>query len=299
MTKKIITLVVATLALTTACSSVSTNASEIAVQYGGGSWDSANFVACYGSGYRSNTNSGSDTYKYYPIGQRDFSFGDDKGLDSAPLTATTKDTQSIKVTGTVKFTMNLSCQQFKDPTGKTWPGGTAQYFHELYGDKDHAYNEEGGQAFGDNWSEMLRQFMGFAVDREIDDSSTTLTLNELVTSADKKDAWENAVQESLPATLKSLTGGVEIFKVNEVLLQRPGVSAKFADAQDEKAAAVVRAEAVAIDQRAAKDFPGGLPAYQQYLQQQAVNEAIKSGKVQVLPIPAGSPVIVQPNTGGR
>lgn len=301
MTKKLITLIVGAAAVLTACSTVSTSASEIALQYGGGTWDSANFVKCHDSGYKSTTESGSDTYKYYPIGQRDFSFGDDEkaGLDSAALTATTKDTQTIKVTGTVKFMMNISCKAFTDPSGKDWPGGTAQYFHELYGDKDHAYNDDGSQAYGDNWSKMLRQYMGFAVDREVDDGAIQLTLNELVTSDTKKDQWENAVQSALPETLKKMTGGVEIFRVTEVLLQRPGVGAKFADAQAEKAAAVVRAEAVAIDQQAAKDFPGGLPAYQQYLQQQAVNEAIKSGKVQVLPIPAGSPVIVQPNTGGR
>lgn len=294
MNKKIITLAVAAAAVLTACSTVSTNASEIALQYGGGTWDSANFVACYDSGFKSTTNSPSDTYKYYPIGQRDFSFGDDKnaGLDSAALTATTKDTQTIRVTGTVKFTMNISCKKFKDPTGKTWEGGTAQYFHELYGDKDHAYNDEGGTAFGDNWSKMLRQFMGFAVDREVDDGSVKLTLNELVTSDVKKDEWERSVQSALPDTLKALTGGVEIFRVTEVLLQRPNVSSSFASAQDEKAAAAVRAETAEIDKKTASSFPGGIAAYQAYLQQQAVNEAIKSGKVQVLPVPQGSPIIV-------
>lgn len=294
MTKKIIALVVGAAAVLTACSTVSTNASEIALQYGGGTWDSANFVACYDAGYRSTTNSPSDTYKYYPIGQRDFSFGDDKngGLDSAALTATTKDTQAIRVTGTVKFTMNISCDEFKDPTGKTWKGGTAQYFHELYGDKDHAYNEEGGQSFGDNWSKMLRQFMGFAVDREVDDGSVKITLNELITSDVKKDEWERSVQDSLPNTLKAMTGGVEIFKVTEVLLQRPNVSESFASAQDEKAAAAVRAETAEIDKKTASSFPGGITAYQAYLQQQAVNEAIKAGKVQVLPVPQGSPIIV-------
>lgn len=296
MNKKLIALGVATLALVTACSTVSTSSSEIALQYGGGMWDSENFVACFDPGYKSTTNSGGDTYKYYPIGQREFSFGDDKnaGLDSAALTATTKDTQAIKVTGTVKFVMNLSCEKFKDPTGKEWPGGTAQYFHEIYGSKDHAYNENGNEGTGDGWSKMLRQYMGFAVDREVDDGSIQLTLSELITSAIKKDQWENAVQEALPATLKKLTGDVEIFRITEVLLARPGVSPKIADAQDEKAAAVIRAEAAEIDQNAAKKFPGGLPAYQAYQQQQAINEAIKSGKVQVIPIPQGSPVIVQP-----
>jgi hypothetical protein len=292
--KKITALVVGAAAVLTACSTVSTSASELALQYGGGMWDSENFVSCFNPGYKSTTNSGGDTYKYYPVGQRDFSFGDDKGLDSAALTATTQDTQAIKVTGTVKFTMNISCTPFTDPTGKKWPGGTAQYFHEIYGSKDGAFNEDGNQPTSAGWSSMLRQYMGFAVDREVDDGSITLTLNDLITSAAKKDAWENSVQESLPRTLKQLTGGVEIFRITEVLLQRPGVSPKIADAQDEKAAAVIRAQAADVDKKAAANFPGGVAGYQAYQQQQAINEAIKSGKVKVIPIPAGSPVIVNP-----
>lgn len=277
-----------------ACSTVSTSASEIALQYGGGMWDSANFVKCHNSGYKSTTESGSDSYKYYPTGQRDFSFGDDKSLDSAALSATTRDTQTIKVTGTVKFIMNISCKEFTDPSGKTWPGGTAQYFHELYGDKDHAYNEEGNTPYGDNWSKMLRQFMGFAVDREVDDGALNLTLDQLTTTAESKEQWEAAVLRDLPATLKQLTGGVEIFRINEVLLARPGVSPIIADANEQKAAAKLRADAAETDKQAAANFPGGIPGYLSYQQQQAVNEAIKAGKVQVIPIPQGSPVIVQP-----
>ncbi|MGB3440864.1 MAG: hypothetical protein WBA97_19115 [Actinophytocola sp.] len=45
-----------------------------------------------------------------------------------------------------------------------------------------------------------------------------------------------------------------------------------------------------MDKQAAANFPRRHPGYQAY-QQQAVNEAIKSGKVQV---PRGSPVIVSP-----
>lgn len=279
--------------LLAACSTVSTGASELALQYGGGAWDSANFVACFGGGHKDTTRSGSDTYKYYPTGQRDFSFGDARNLDMAALTSTTQDAQEIKVTGTVKFTMNLSCKEFKDPTGKTWPGGTAQYFHEMYGDKDHAYNDEGSKPVGDGWSTMLRQYMGFAVDREVDDNALNYALQSLNTDRAAKDKWERDVLEGLPAVLKKMTGGVEVFKITDVLLQRPGVRPEIADANAEKQAAQIRADAVEVDKQAAANFPGGIAAYQAYQQQQAVNEAIKSGKVKVLPIPAGSPVIVQ------
>lgn len=289
---KIAGLVAVAAGLMTACSTVSTGASEIALEYGGGAFDSPSFVKCFNGGYKSTTEGASDDYKYYPTGQRDFSFGDSDGLDSAALTSTTKDAQEVKVTGTVKFTMNLSCKSFKDPTGKEWPGGTAQYFHEVYGDKDHAYNDEGSKPVGDGWTKLLRQYMGFAVDREVDDNALTYDLTQLNTNRAAKDQWEDDVRKGLPATLKSMTGGVEIFKISDVLLQRPGVRPEIADANAEKQAAQIRADAVEIDKTAAANFPGGIVGYQAYQQQQAVNEAIKAGKVKVIPIPQGSPVIV-------
>lgn len=284
-------LVVALLAALTACSSVNTSASEVALQYEGGPIDSAAYYACFGNAQRE-YNDAEDVHYYYPTGQRDFSFGGGDGLDSAALTSTTSNAQEIQVTGTVKFTMRLSCAAFTDPDGKRWEGGTAQFFHELFGSKDHAYNEEGGQAYGDGWAKMLRQYMGFAVDRVVDDNALAFTLDELNVDRVKKAAWEDAVQEALPDVLKAMTGDVEVFRVNEVLLQRPGVNPTIAAALSEKEAARIRAEAVNIDKEAAASFPGGIIAYQAYQQQQAVNEAIKTGKVKVIPIPQGSPVII-------
>lgn len=279
------------------CSTVSTGASEVALEYGGGSFDSANFVKCFGNGYKSTTEGASDVYRYYPTGQRDFSFGDDDGMDMASLTSTTKDSQTVKVTGTIKFTMNLSCNEFKDTTGKTWPGGTAQYFHELIGAKDYngkfAYNEEGSQSYGDGWRLMLRQYMGFAGNRVVDDNALDYNQAQLIGDRVSKDKWEKDVLDNLPETLKKMTGGVEIFKINSVLLQRPDVAAKIADANSEKEAARIRSEATEIDKQTALNFPGGMPAYQQYLNQQAQNEALKeaarNGKA--FPIPYGSPLI--------
>lgn len=278
-----------------ACSSVAAGASEVALQYEGGPIDSPAYYACFTGGTKE-YNDMEDVHYYYPIGQRDFSFGTEKGLDSAALTSTTSNAQEIKVTGTVKFTMNLSCAPFKDPSGKTWPGGTTQYFHELFGSKDQAYNTEGGQGYGDGWSKMLRQYVGFAVDRAVDDQALAFTLDQLNVGRVEKNTWEDGVQKALPNILKSMTGGVELFRINDVLLQRPGLNPTIANALAEKQAAQVRAEAVEIDKTAAANFPGGITAYIAYQQQQAVNEAIKSGKVQVLPVPQGSPVIVQ---GGR
>lgn len=289
--------VVAVGALTlTACSTVATSASEVALEYGGGAFDSPSFVKCFNAGYKSTTEGASDTYRYYPIGQRDFSFGGDKGLDSAALSSMTKDSQQVEVPGTIKFTMNLSCKSFKDPTGREWPGGTAQYFHEIIGSKDFGgkfvYNEEGSQGTPGGWSAFLREYMGFAVNDVLDDQTLTFTQAELNADADAKTRWQANVKKALPRTLRQITNGVEIFRVTEVLLQRPGISPKIADALDEQRAAQIVADSSKIDSQAAATWPGGIQAYLEYKRQQALNEAIKDGKVKVVPMPYGSSVII-------
>ena len=293
-------------ALLAACSTVSTGAQEVALEYGGGSFDSASFVKCFGGGFKSTTEGASDVYRYYPTGQRDFSFGQGRGLDSAALTSTAKGAVTLQVEGTVKFTMRLSCREFvqKDEDGKrikTWPGGTAQFFHELIGSKDfdggHAYNEEGSQHYGPGWSGMLRQYVGFAVHRVVDDAALRFTSDELTTDSTAKVEWERAVLEGLPEVLRQMTGGVEEFKIESVLLQRPALPRAIADANVDKAAATIRAETTDIDKATADRFPGGMEAWLRYQDQQAANEALKEAARQgkVLPVPYGSPVIVQPD----
>ena len=116
----------------TGCSIANPTSSEVSLQYGAGMFDSRKFVECETERDVSDV---LDDHYYYPSGQRDFTFGDGEGIDSAPLTSTTQDSQEIKVTGTVKFTLNTDCTPFTDPTGKAWPGGKLQMFHELIAGK--------------------------------------------------------------------------------------------------------------------------------------------------------------------
>lgn len=281
----------------TACSEVYTNASEKALEYEGGSFDGKNFVACFEPGTHEYPGA-NDTYAYYPIGQRDFTFSNQKDAraDMAALSATTKDTQEILVSGTVKLTLNTSCKEFKDPTGKVWPGGVLQMFHELIGKKYHAQNDAGDQPQNSGWADMLQNYVGAALDRSVDNEALNYEQLDLYSDTKSKASWERDVLDELPRVLKQLTQGVDMFKINTVLLQKPTVRGEIADALSEKQAAVLRAQASQVDQTAAKTFPGGFPAYQAYLQQQAINQAIKDGKVkvQVVQAPSGSGVIVNP-----
>jgi hypothetical protein len=282
---------------TTACSEVYTNASEKALEYEGGSFDGKNYVACYGPGKHEYPGA-SNTFAYYPVGQRDFTFSNshDARADMAALSATTKDNQELLVSGTIKLTLETDCREFTDPTGRKWPGGKLQFFHELIGKKYGAFNSEGDQPQNDGWSDMLQNYVGAATDRSVDNEALNYEQLDLYSDKDAKRSWEADVKAELPRVLKELTQGVDVFKINAVLLQKPTVRGEIADALSAKQAATLRAQAAQVDQQAAKNFPGGFPAYQAYQQQQAVNEAIKAGKVkvQVVQAPSGSGIIVQP-----
>lgn len=294
MRRTLPTIIIAAALAVAGCSIANTTAGDVALQYEGGPFDSRAYYSCVPSATRQ-VNDVSDTHYYYPAGQRDFTFGDGKGVDSASLTSTTKDSQEIRVSGTIKFTLNTSCGAFTDPTGKKWPGGVLQFFHELIGMKYSAANEEGGKPTSDGWNRMVRNYVGAALDRATDNEALNYDWQKLYSDTTTKALWEKDVLKQLPSVLKSLTQGVDVFTINAVLLQKPGIASKLVDGLSEKQAAQLRADAVNVDKDAAANFPGGIAAYQAYQQQQAINEAIKSGKVKVLPVPQGSPVIVDGN----
>ncbi len=278
-------------AVVAGCSIGNPTSSEVSLQYGAGMLDSRKFVECETS--HDYSDPGDDHY-YYPSGQRDFSFGDGDGVDSAALTSTTQDSQEIKVTGTVKFSLNTDCKEFTDSTGKVWPGGKLQMFHELIAYKYDAAPTDGGEQMKEGWKSLLRNYVGAALDRATDNEALKYPWQKLYTDAAVKTQWEKDVLSQLPETLRTLTMGVDLIVINSVLLQKPGIQPQLVQGLTDKHAAELRAEAADVDKQAAANFPGGIPGYQAYQQQQAVNEAIKSGKVQVLPVPQGSPIIVQP-----
>jgi hypothetical protein len=273
------------------CSIANTTASEVALQYGAGPFDGRAFVQCVPAGTRK-VNDVNDDHFYYPVGQRDFSFDSGQGSDSPPITSTTSDAQEISVSGTVKFTLNTSCEKFTDPTGKEWPGGKLQMFHELIAAKYDVAPTDGGQQMRDGWKLLLRNYVGAALDRATDNESLKYGWQQLYTDTKAKAAWERDVLAQLPEILKSLTQGVDLITINSVLLQKPGIQPGLVSGLTDKQAASLRNEAAEVDKQAAANFPGGLAGYQAYQQQQAINQAIKDGKVQVIPIPQGSPVIV-------
>lgn len=284
-------LLFAALLVLAGCSIANPNSSEVSLQYGGGPFDSRKFVECE---TQRDVSDVSDDHYYYPTGQRDFTFGTGDGSDSAALTSTTNDAQEISVVGTVKFTLNTSCDPFKDATGKDWPGGHLQMFHELIASKYDAAPTDGGEPMKDGWKQVLRNYIGAAVDRATDNEALKYKWLDLYTDTAKKAQWEKDVLAQLPNILKPLMQGENLMTINAVLLQKPAIAPQLQQGLTDKQAAELRQQAAEVDKQASVSFPGGVAGYQAYQQQQAINQAIKDGKVQVIPIPQGSPVIVAP-----
>lgn len=296
---KLLVLVVAAGIALAACSVVNTTSSEVALQYGGGPFDSVSYVSCTGPSVH-DTHDVNDTHYYYPIGQRDYTFNSVSGSDSPPLTAVSKDGQQLTVIGTVKFTLNTDCSNWpksaKDnTTGQDWPGGRIQAFHERVDSNFHAAPTDGGTEMNQPaWNNLLSAYLGAAIDRAAALEALKYNWDQLYSDSATVTAWSSAVQGAIPDILDKLTLGTTMFHIDTVLLQKPGIQPQLQSGLTDKQAAVLRQQSAAIDQQAATSFPGGIAGYEQYQYQQALNKAIANGQVKVIPVPQGSPVIVNP-----
>lgn len=291
--KKIAALILgASIMAVTACSSVSTTGSTVALQYSAGPFDTKAYQRCWSENQKSLSEDAADDYFYYPAGQRDFDFsGDGTGKDAPALTSTTRDGQELKVSGVVKFELNTECKEYTDAKGKKWPGGVLQYMHETFTAQRGAYGEEDG-TMNESWSKFLGSYLGAAVDRAVDNSSLNYNWQDLYQNPEIKAKWESTVKGEAEAVVKTLTQDAPIFQIKAVVLQKPDVGDGLKKGLSEKQEAILKSEAARMGEEAGKNFPGGLPAYLNYLREQAVNKAIESGQVKVIPIPQGSPVII-------
>lgn len=282
-----------------ACSHVNTTSSEVALQYGGGPFDSVKYVQCTEPGIHQ-ARDPNDTEYYFPLGQRDFAIGTGAGEDSPALTSVTQDGQQVSVTGQIKFTLDTSCTDWPknapdNKTGRDWPGGKLQAFFELICRQQNCVSTDPNAELPAGWDVVLRNYVGAAVDFASDQETLKFGWQKLYSDATATQQWSADVQKQIPAVLNRLTLGTNIFTIDTVLLQKPGIQPQLQAGLANVQAAQLRQQAAAVDERAAKSFPGGVPGYQAYQEQQAVNQAIEQGKVKVIPIPTGSGIIINPN----
>lgn len=275
------------------CSVANTDSSHVALHYSAGPLSSQKFSSCVPAGTRE-VNGASDNHFYYPanVAARTYTFSEDEGADSKPLTVSTKNTQELVVRGSISFTFNTDCTEYTDANGILWPGGKLQKFHEAIGRKDWGnqgpvYAEDTDADVGPGWRGMLDVYIKNVVDRALDNEALKYTWQELYSNTTTKAQWEKDVTAAIPNLVKA-QAGEDFFTVTNVLLQKPDIPGALKEQLTAKEAAVLRGEASAEDQKAASNWPGGIQAYLAYQRQLAINKAIAEGKVKVIPVPDGA-----------
>lgn len=262
----------------TGCANLETAPDEIGIRYSGGAIfpEAIDFKECQAASKQQFGDPGDNIYTY-PAGQRTFSFSNDAGADSPPLSTSAPSPGggqpiTLAVSGVVTFTPKFdNCDQLRQ-------------FHEKVGLTKKAFEPEG-------WRSVLNIYFKQSTDRAIDNEALRYDWVSLSGNADTKAKWEKDVIGAIPGILKSAIGG-DYFSIDNVVLQKPDLPAEVTAASSATEAARQQAATAEQVKKAAESFPGGVNAYMAYQQQQATNEAIRSGNVKVIPVPAGSPIIV-------
>lgn len=278
------------------CSVADPDSSQLVLHYSGGPFSSQNFEYCTAPGVRSIGGPGDFNF-YYPAGQRTYTFrsnpdgSEAPGADAPSIRVSTRNQVELIVSGTVTFTLNPACDVYTDTTGRQWLGGKLQKFHDTIGRQKVAYSEAGGEPQPSGWDDTLDLYVGAPAERAMDNAGLGYDWQSLYSDTASKNAWTADVEKRLPELISDQAGD-DLFLINNVQLDKPGVPDTLRAELENNQAAALRQQTAQTDQQAAASFPGGLPAYQQYQQQQAINKAIAEGRVNPLIVPQGSPVIV-------
>jgi len=278
------TLAIGTLLLT-GCTVTSNGPDQAAVVYDGGPFSAVEFDSCVNPSAR-DFSAITDSYYQYPAGQRTYVFDSaqksDGGIigDVGSYSAPSKDQQSLTISGQMRFQLN------------TEDCAILQEFHEKIGRKY-------GSGDNDQWKDLLAVYLSQPLNRAITDATQQFVWVDLYSNIDgAQGKWEAKVKELLPAYIKQAAGG-DYFTNIDITLQKPTVSPEMqakidavAQAIQDNRAQTERNTQVLSEAEGLKPlmdlFKGDQDALNVYL-------AIKAGKLTgVLPVPAGSPVIVQP-----
>jgi regulator of protease activity HflC (stomatin/prohibitin superfamily) len=307
--KKLVISVVAAAAgalLLTGCSSYSTGPDQAVLHYGGGMIEASNYKGCSGPSQRSLAEGPGDAYYYYPAGQRNYTFAD--GGESGPLTVVTRDNVTMTVPGIATFTLNTDCAD---------NGGVLRAFHEKIGLKYSAFvdDEDGPNRSDAGWVRMLNDYVGKQLDRAADSAAKKYTWRELYTDAAKKAEFEKEVASTVPVFVKQLAGG-DYFTNWSILINSLTPPENVVQALNDEQAAVAQANAakakaiadaqtaqaqadaeIAVQKAKAAASEQEAKAIENLIRVLGIDgyiklKAIEDGRVSILPIPAGSSVIV-------
>lgn len=263
------------------------------VSYTGGEWESKQFLRCVEPGANEAVDNGGSTY-FYPITSRTWDFSNRLGADSPPIQVSTSNNQELAVSGTITFTLVTDCTEYTDEDGKLWPGGKLQKFHDTIGRSKGSFFGEESTVIPQGWRDMLAIYLGGPAERVMDTTGGGVTWQALYSDAATVSNFTKSVKDSVPAAIKSLTGGEVYFDITDIQIDKPTVGpALKTELENAERAALAQGTANA-EKAFAVSFPGGLAGYQSYKTQianenlaNAQAECLRSGKCTSVPFPAG------------
>ncbi len=264
--------------LITGCSITTPEPDQAGIVYDAGMFSDTTFQNCINPGSRDMSGPGDRGY-VYPAGQRSYEFSDAKDAESTPLSVVSKDNIELSVPGVATFTLTADCK-------------TLQRFHEAIGLKYKAYEDAG-------WLKLLGVYIKQPLDRALDAASKEFEWKKLFSDPATKQQWEDRVKALFPQFIKE-QGGEGFFTGFQVTLQQPqppqGVRDALAAAQESverNNAQKNENERVKTELQSIKELvdvlgPQGYVLYQ----------AMKDGRIQIVPVPVGSNVNIAPKAAG-
>lgn len=262
----------------TGCTVTNPNPDENGVLYDKGPIRDTEFAACVAPGEKKFSSLMDASYTY-PAGQRHFVFQgkpeeDIAGRDRSLYEAPTEDAVTVGVEGQLRFELTGDCELLKQ-------------FHEKIGLR---YQGD------DGWTTILNTYLSQPLNRAITETTQGKEWKDLYSKPEVKAEWEKEVTEKLNVYVEQAAGG-NYFTNIALTLQKPVLPDDLTKAlqaaqtaQQENIAQESRNDQIDTEMLAIRKLVDilGPEAYVTY-------KAVQDGKIQVLPIPAGTAVAVGGN----
>lgn len=258
-----------------AACSVATQPDEQALVYDAGSFSNTEFEKYVGPSQRTYYGPGDQEYTY-PAGQRTVTFDDTEQADFAPFTAPSKDGITLVVSGSAPFELTMDPDRLRQ-------------FHEQVGIKAR------GEAGDGYWDRILDTYLRVPFQRAVSDATSGFNWVDLYQNPEAKAAWEKRIKELLPGFIGQ-QAGAEYFEVGNVTVQKPEIPAELQKALTDAQVAVQQNEAQKNRNAQIITEIQSIEALVRVLGADGYNvyQAIKDGRVQIMPVPQGSSVVVAP-----
>lgn len=276
------------------CSYADNTSGETSVVYRGGATGATDrsYKTCVPAA-KSNKIGVNDTRYIYPANTRDFSFGTGEGSqERGAIEVVTKDNVTMQVNGIFNFALNITCDD---------KGGPLKTFHEQIGTHYGANSDD----IPKDWNAMMAKYVGQPLERALDDATKSYNWLELYSGA-KKPEWEKKVADLMTNYSKAQTGQEYWCEPNfrgsgncgepTLTVQQPVPPKNISDAMAAAQAAIENKKAALNNNATITTEAEGIAILVKILGPQGyvLYQAMKDGRITLMPIPQGGNINVQP-----